>query len=126
MGEESSPQRQRRNLDTDFFHSQTPPLNLAVFRIVICAALLFYAPRSADYLTLPDIWLQVPLGSELVFWLIPRSEVWSNVLWWAFAAHACVGSSAGTRVQRSQVLRRRGSSSTDCRSSLERSTIAII
>src|SRR5262245_51819597 len=93
-GEESSPQCQNRNLVTDFFHAQTPPLNLAVFRIVVCVALLFHAPRPADYLTLPDTLLQVPAGSELVFWLIPKSEVWSDVLWWAFAV-SCVGGLIG-------------------------------
>jgi hypothetical protein len=85
----SRPLREISRLLTDFFHAKGSPLNLAVFRIVVCFALLFHAPRASDYLALPDAWLHVPLGSDLVFLLTPRSETGHDVLWWVFTL-ACL------------------------------------
>lgn len=76
---------------TDFFHAKGPPLNLAVFRIVVCCALLFHAPRASDYLTLPDPFRHVPLGSDVVFLLTPRSQAWNDALWWVFAISCLCG-----------------------------------
>jgi hypothetical protein len=83
--------RQSGDLVTDFFNAQAPPLNLAVFRMLVCAALLFHVPRAADYLSLPETLLQVPLGSEIVFGLMPKSQSGSDVLWWVFTISCLCG-----------------------------------
>lgn len=87
----SRPLCQILGLVTDFFHAQAPPLNLAIFRILVCFALLFHAPHSSDYLTLPGTFLQVPFGSEIIFLLTPKSQSWNDVLWWGFAISCLCG-----------------------------------
>jgi hypothetical protein len=82
----------------DFFHAKGPPLNLAVFRIVVCCALLFHTPRASDYLTMPDDWLHVPLGADMIFLMTPRSQGWSDALWWVFAV-ACLCGMVGLRAR---------------------------
>jgi hypothetical protein len=87
----SQPLRRISRLVADFFHAKGPPLNLAVFRIVVCCALLFHAPRASEYLTLPDTLLHVPLGADVVYLLTPRSQGGNDALWWIFAISCLCG-----------------------------------
>ncbi len=85
------PLRQIACRATDFFHAKAPPLNLAVFRIFVCAALLFHTPRSSDFLTLPETLLQVPFGSKIFYILTPKTQLWSDVLSSVFALSCLCG-----------------------------------